>query len=102
MARERDRDDAGGFSGKRDKSYREIDAQRGKSKYHSRQDDPAQQRIERSASYEKYKQAADNLFTGGVLPQGLEKTFDPDGKRKVQKEAMMKLRESPDRKAWVA
>ncbi len=99
----KDRDDngGGGFTGKRNKSYRELDAQRGKSKYHSRQDDPQQQRIERSASYEKYKQAADALFTGGVLPEGLEKTFDPEGKRKVQKEAMMKLRELPDRKAWV-
>jgi hypothetical protein len=102
MARkERDGDDSSGISGKRNKSWREIDAQRGKSKYHSRQDDPNQQRIERSASYEKYKQAADALFTGGVLPEGLEKTFDPEGKRKVQKEAMMKLRELPDRKAWV-
>jgi hypothetical protein len=101
MAREKRDDDGGGFSGKRNKSWREIDANRGKSKYHSRQDDPQQQRIERSASYEKYKQAADALFTGGALPEGLEKTFDPEGKRKQQKEAMMKLRELPDRKAWV-
>ncbi len=99
----RDKDDreSGGFTGKRTKSYRELDAQRGKSKYHSRQDDPQQQRIERSASYTKYKEAADALFSGGVLPQGLEQKFDPDGKRKAQKEAMMKLREVPDRKAWV-
>jgi hypothetical protein len=97
-----DRDgDGGGFSGKRNKSWREIDARGGKSKGHSRQDDPAQQRIERSASYQKYKIAADSLFSGGALPQGLAQTFDPDGKRKAQKEAMMKLREVPDRKAWV-
>jgi len=98
----KDKDEGGGFSGKRNKSWREIDANRGKSKYHSRQDDPQQQRIERSASYEKYKQAADALFGGGELPAGLAKTFDPDGKRKAQKEAMMKLRELPDRKAWSA
>jgi hypothetical protein len=100
MAKDRDDDRGGGFSGKRNKSWREIDAQRGKSKYHSRQDDPQQQKIERSASYEKYKAAADALFTGGELPDGLAKTFDPEGKRKVQKEAMLKLRELPDRKAW--
>ncbi|MBX7096826.1 MAG: hypothetical protein K1X89_03855 [Myxococcaceae bacterium] len=94
-------DEETGFTGKRKKSYRELDAQRGKSKYHSRQDDPQQQRIERSASYEKYKKAADSLFSGGELPQGLAQTFDPAGKRKVQKEAMAKLRELPDRKAWV-
>jgi hypothetical protein len=101
MARDKDDDRGGGFSGKRNKSWREIDAQRGKSKYHSRQEDPQQQRIERSASYERYKLAADSLFTGGELPDGLAKTFDPEGKRKAQKEAMLKLREVPDRKAWV-
>jgi hypothetical protein len=93
-------DDQGGFSGKRNKSWREIDAHRGKSKYHSRQDDPAQQRIERSASYSRYKIAADALFKGGELPESLAKTFDPEGKRKAQREAMLELREM-DRKSWV-
>lgn len=101
MARRDDKDESTGFTGKRKKSYRELDAQRGKSKYHSRQDDPNQQRIERSASYEKYKKAADALFTGGALPEGLEATFDPDGKRKEQKAALQKVSEAPDRKAWV-
>src|SRR5690242_17842395 len=96
----KDSDEGGGFSGKRNKSWRELDAQRGKSKYHSRQDDPKQQRIERSASYTRYKQAADALFTGGALPEGLAKTFDPEGKREAQKDARLKLSEM-DRKAWV-
>ncbi len=100
MAR-RDRDDEeSGITGKRKKSWREIDAMRGKSKFHSRQDDPEQQRIERSASYERYKLAADSLFTGGELPAELAKTFDPEGKRKAQKDAMLKLREM-DRRTWV-
>jgi hypothetical protein len=104
MARKERDDEGGGFSGKRNKSWREIDAQRGKkTAYSSRQDDPAQQRIERSASYEKYKKAADALFSGtGALPDSLAQAFDPEGKRKEQKEAMNKLREVPDRKAWVA
>lgn len=93
-------DDSSGISGKRNKSWREIDARSGKSKYHSRQDDKDQQKLERSASYQKYKQAADSLFTGGELPEGLAQTFDPEGKRKAQKDAMMKLREM-DRKTWV-
>jgi hypothetical protein len=106
MARDRDGGGGGGgdggFSGRRNKSWREIDAQRGKSRSHSRQDDPAQQRIERSPTYEKYKQAADALFTGGELPEGLAKTFDPEGKRKAQKDALVKVRESADdRKLWV-
>jgi hypothetical protein len=99
MSKDRD-DEGGGFSGKRNKSWREIDAQRGKNKSHSRQDDPAQQRIERSASYSRYKQAADALFTGGELPESLAKAFDPEGKRQAQKDAMLKLREM-DRRGWV-
>jgi hypothetical protein len=97
----KDRDDETGINGKRKKTWRELDAQRGKGKYQSRQDDPNQQRIERSASYEKYKKAADSLFAGGELPRGLAETFDPEGKRKAQKEAMQKVTEAPDRKAWV-
>ena len=103
MARDKDDDrGGGGFSGKRTKSWREIDASRGKGRGpSSRQDDPAQQRIERSASYQKYKAAADALFTGGELPEGLAKTFDPEGKRKAQKQAMQKLMESAeDPRAW--
>ena len=100
MAREKKDDDSTGFTGKRNKSYRELDAQRGKSKYHSRQDDKDQQKLERSASYQKYKVAADALFTGGELPEGLAQTFDPEGKRKAQKDAMRKLGEL-DRKEWV-
>lgn len=96
----KDKDDETGISGRRSKSWRELDAQRGKSKYGSRQDDPKQQRIERSASYEKYKQAADSLFTGGELPKGLAETFDPEGKRKDQKAAFAKIGQAPDRKAW--
>ncbi|HKD41755.1 MAG TPA: hypothetical protein VKB87_15845 [Myxococcaceae bacterium] len=102
MAKDKDDQDGGGFTGKRNKSWREIDALRGKSKYHSRHEDATQQRIERSASYSRYKAAANALFTGGELPEALAKTFDPEGKRKAQKEAMLQLRELPDRKAWVA
>jgi len=101
MARDKDENESG-FTGKRKKTWRELDATRGKSKYHSRQDDPQQQRIERSATYERYKAAADSLFTGGELPDGLAKAFDPEGKRKAHKEAMLNLRELPDRQAWVA
>jgi hypothetical protein len=100
MARNSDGDGSTGFTGKRNKSFRELDAQRGKSKYHSRQDDPAQQRIERSATYEKYKEAADSLFTGGEMPEGMAQSLDPEGKRKEAKEALQKVLEAPDRKAW--
>jgi len=98
----RDDDESTGFSGKRKKTFRELDAQRGKSKYHSRQDDPQQQRIEKSASYEKYKKAADALFTGGALPEGLAATFDPEGKKEQRKKELTRVIEAAeDRKKWI-
>lgn len=103
MAKDK-KDDETGFTGKRTKSYRELDAQRGKSKYHSRHDDKAQQKLEQSSSYQKYKTAADALFTGAPLPEGLAKALDPTGVKQqakdAKKDAMMKLREM-DRKSWV-
>ncbi len=97
----KERDDDTGISGKRKKSWRELDAQRGKSKYGSRQDDPQQQKVEASPTYERYKKAADALFTGAPLPEAMAEKFDPENKRKEYKAAMLKVTESPDRKAWV-
>lgn len=97
-----DRDDSSGFTGKRKKSWRELDAQRGKKgQYASRQEDREQEKISRSPTYARYKAAADSLFTGGELPEELAKKFDPDGSRKAQKEALLKLQQMPDHKAWV-
>ncbi len=94
-------DDSSGISGKRKKSWRELDAQRGKSKYGSRQDDPKQVQLQNSPTYERYKKAADALFTGEALPEAMAEKFDPENKRKEQKEALLKVTEAPDRKAWV-
>jgi hypothetical protein len=91
----RDRDEGGG---KRTKSWREIDAQRGKSKYHSRQDDPAQQKLEKSPSYQNYKKEVDALF-GANVPVA-EGVAAEDASKKAQKEALLKIAEAPDRKVW--
>jgi hypothetical protein len=81
MGREKKDDDSTGFTGKRNKSFREMDAARGKSKYHSRQDDPNQQRIERSASYEKYKKAADSLLPTTRKSNSAPPPQSPESKR---------------------
>jgi hypothetical protein len=93
-------DEGSGITGKRKKSWRELDAKRGTSKHVSRDEERQQERLQQSGAYEKYKKGLDSLFTGGALPDGLAQTFDPEGKRKVQKEAMQKVTEAPDRKAW--
>ena len=100
MAKDRD-DDGGGFTGKRNKSWREIDAARGKQQVPLAPGRPRAAADRAQRQLRQVQGAADALFTGGELPEGLAKTFDPEGKRKAQKDAMLKLRELPDRKAWV-
>lgn len=100
MARKQADDDTG-ISGKRKKSWRELDAARGKSKYGSRQDDAQQQRLENSPNYGKALKAADALFTPGApLPDAVAGQLDPDNKRQAQKDAMLRVTEAGDRKLW--
>jgi hypothetical protein len=100
MAGDRD-DDGTGITGKRKKSWREMDKNRGRSSHVNREEERTKERVQRSDAYERYKKGLDALFTpGGQLPGGLEQTFDPEGKRKVQREAMQQVTEAPDRKAW--
>jgi hypothetical protein len=93
-------DDDTGISGSRKKSWRELDASRGKSKHGSRSDDQRTEKLQQSASYEKYKKAADSLFGTAELPPGLAEKFDPEGKRKELKGELNKISDAPNRKAW--
>ncbi len=94
-------DEETGISGKRKKTWRELDASRGKSKYGSRQEDAGQQRIENSPNYGKALKAADALFTpGAALPEAVAAQIDPDNKRQAQKDAMLRVTEAGDRKLW--
>lgn len=97
---ERSDEGGGGITGKRTKSWRDLDARRGTSRHVNREEERQQERLQKSDAYEKYKKGLDALFTGGALPQGLEQTFDPEGKRKAQKEAMQRVAEAADRKQW--
>ncbi len=94
-------DDSSGITGKRKKSWSEIDKGRRTSRHVNRDEERQQERLQQSDAYEKYKKGLDALFSpGGALPEGLEQTFDPEGKRKAQREAMKKVTEAPDRRAW--
>jgi hypothetical protein len=99
VSREKTDDDTG-ISGKRKKSWRELDAGRGKSKHGSRSDDVKTERLQQIATYEKYKKAADSLFGQGELPPGLAEKFDPEGKRKELKAELNRVADAPDRKTW--
>ena len=94
-------DDNSGFSGKRKKTWREIDANRNKSPHVSRQESKETSKIARSHSYEKYKKAADAIFTQGELPPALAEQFDSQGTRKAFRETLQKLMQPDDRASWI-
>jgi len=100
MSRYDDNNDSG-FSGKRKKTWREIDANRNKSPHASRQDAKDTSKIARSHSYEKYKKAADAIFTQGELPPALAEQFDAQGTRKAFRESIKKLMQPEDRASWI-
>ncbi|MCL2012958.1 MAG: hypothetical protein FWG75_09255 [Cystobacterineae bacterium] len=96
-----DDDDNSGFVGKRRKTWREIDAHRNRSHHTSRQETKESSKIARSPSYEKYKKAADAIFSQGELPQALAEQWDAQGTRKAFRENIKKLMQPKDRASWI-
>jgi len=90
-----------GYTGKRRKTWREIDANRNRSHHVSRQESKDTSKIARSPSYEKYKKAADAIFSQGELPPALAEKFDAQGTRKAFQNSLRKLMQPEDRASWV-
>ena len=75
------------------KSWREIDAQRGRSSHHGSSDQSkrAEQRRQSSQAYRSYKSQLNKLFEGGAVPDALKSKLDGDGisqKKAMQKKAL--------------
>lgn len=73
------------------KSWRDID--RARESGRSGGTPPAdRQRLERSATYSRYKSAADQFFSGELMPEALREKLDPTGEVAARQEAARKLR----------
>lgn len=83
------RDDDRGERPKR--SWSEIDKMRD-GKRRGSQPDFAREKLERSATYSRYKSAADKFFSGEILPESLQEKLDPTGEAKARREALAKLK----------
>lgn len=73
------------------KSWREIDKARDGKR--SGAPPPGERaRLERSATYSRYKSAADQFFSGELMPESLKEKLDPTGESSARMEALRKLK----------
>lgn len=72
------------------KSWREID--RARESKRSGESPGQRLRLERSGTYSRYKSAADQFFSGDLIPESLRDKLDPTGEATVRQQAMQKLK----------
>jgi hypothetical protein len=97
--------DNDGYDDRPKRSWAEIDKARsgGRSRSSSGATSGADRdraKYEQSTSYSRYKTAADAFFSGETVPEGLAPTLDPKGESKAMKEALQKLRNIEDFRAF--
>lgn len=86
------------------RSWSEIDKMRtkGGSSARQRQEQRAQERMERSPVYEQYKAKVSKLLSGEDMPDMVREKLDPSGALKARDELMKRIKKvaTEDRKAW--
>ena len=85
------------------RSWREIDKARDRGgSARQRQDERAQQRMERSPVYEQYKAKVSKMLSGGDLPDLVREKLDPSGSLKARDALLRQIKKvaTEDRKQW--
>ncbi len=88
--------DDDGYDDRPKKTWREIDQLRDGKRSRSATPPAERARLERSASYSRYKSAADKFFSGELLPEALAEKVDPTGGSRAKKDQVAKLRQVED------
>jgi len=83
------RDD--GYDDRPRPSWSEIDKRREKARSRT-SGSPASSRVEKTATYSRYKSAADAFFSGGLVPEALADKLDPDGSGQQRRQALARLK----------
>ena len=93
------RDD--GYDDRPKLSFSERDKRRGKGRTQSGGDSPGQRaKLESSASYGRFKSAAEAFFSGASMPDTLADKVDPGGAGRARRDALAKLKTAEDPKLF--
>lgn len=93
--------DNDGYDDRPKRSWSEIDKMRD-GKRSGSSGARGREKLESSATYSRYKSAADAFFSGSALPDALAEKVDPTGEGKARKDALKKLRDTEDVRAFYA
>src|SRR4051812_33506117 len=95
------RRDDDGYDDRPKRSWSEIDKMRdGKRSGASRGETRDREKLEKGQTYSRFKTAADEFFSGKTTPDVLAEKMDPTGEGKARKEALKKLRDTEDFRAF--
>jgi hypothetical protein len=93
--------DNDGYDDKPKRSWSEIDKMRdGKRSGGGSSSSGSRQKLEKSATYGRYKSAADAFFSGEALPDVLAEKLDPTGEGRARKDALQKVKDAEDFKTF--
>lgn len=90
-----------GYDDRPKKSWREIDKARDGKRSSSSDSPPGERaKLERSTGYSRYKSAADQFFSGNLLPDALREKVDPTGEGKARQDLLRKVKDAEDFRAF--
>jgi hypothetical protein len=89
-----------GYDDRPKKSWREIDQARDGKRTRSSTPPAERAKLEKSGGYSRYKSAADQFFSGNLVPDALREKLDPTGEAKARQDALQKLKEADDFRAF--
>jgi hypothetical protein len=95
------RRDDDGYDDRPKKSWREIDQARDGKRSRSSTPPAEREKLEKSASYSRYKSAADQFFSGNLVPDALREKLDPTGENKAKQDALKRLKGAEEFKEFV-
>lgn len=88
-----------GYDDRPKRSWSEIDKMRD-GKRSGGSSSGSREKLEKSAQYSRFKSAADQFFSGNLLPDALAEKVDPTGEGRARKDALKKLKDTEDFRAF--
>jgi hypothetical protein len=89
-----------GYDDRPKKSWKEIDAARDGKRSRSSSPPGERAKLEKSGQYSRYKSAADQFFSGNLLPDALREKLDPTGEGKARQDLLKKVKDAEDFKVF--
>lgn len=89
-----------GYDDRPKRSWAEIDKARDGKRSRSSSPPAERSKLEQSGQYSRYKSAADQFFSGNLMPDALKEKLDPNGDAAARQALLKKVKDSEDVKSF--